>query len=85
MDTKPEFLSPSGQGVWGTRANILPNGGDLLEIVRRRIGLILACIAVFAGVAIIYVYSVTPRYTAQVAILLESKGGSILDVGDDRK
>jgi polysaccharide biosynthesis transport protein len=81
MDARPEPLPASGQLSWRDRVAMPSSGGELLEIARRRIWVILACIAAFTGVACAYVYSVTPRYTAQLELLLESKGGSVFDTG----
>src|SRR5512132_1274322 len=71
---------PDGRS-WRDRVRSISSGGDLLKIVRRRVALILACIVVVLGATAAYVYTATPRYTAQLELLLETSGRSMFDIG----
>lgn len=54
--------------------------GELFRMLRRRRGVILGTIAVVTLAVGLYVFTVTPRYTAETALLLDTRKTNIIDL-----
>src|SRR5713226_10193384 len=53
---------------------------EILSMLRRRIAVIVGCAAVVMTFATVYVYQLTPRYTAQSSLMLEQQKLQLLDI-----
>ena len=80
-ETDPKRLQRLFPGVVAREAE--SEGIDLREILsmlRRRIAVILGFAAVIMALATVYVYQLTPRYTAQATLMLEQQRLQLLDI-----
>ena len=69
------FLFSSNNGP-GDRNNL----SEVLQVVRRRRTVILACIAVVTIISAVVIFNITPRYTAESAVLLDTRKNQVLDM-----
>jgi polysaccharide biosynthesis transport protein len=70
----PSLLPPDdGAGERGHLSN-------LVQVLRRRQSVILACIALITIISAVIVFNLTPRYTAESAVLLDTRKNQALDV-----
>lgn len=80
-EASPRRLEQIFPGVAGIAAEA--EGIDLREIVsmlRRRIAVIVGCAVVIMALATVYIYQLTPRYTAQSSLMLELQKLQLLDI-----
>jgi len=81
VEADPRRLQRLFPGVVGREAE--PEGIDLREVLsmlRRRIGVIIGCAAIVMSLAALYIYQLTPRYTAQATLMLEQQKLQLLDI-----
>lgn len=53
---------------------------DAIRILRRRRSVILACVVVVTAISAVTVFNLTPRYTAEAALMLDPRKTQVLDV-----
>lgn len=53
---------------------------DALNILRRRRGVIVACVAIITTVSAITVFQITPRYTAEADVMLDPQKMQVIDI-----
>jgi succinoglycan biosynthesis transport protein ExoP len=80
-------LPPPGAPRSGNLASLFRGGSDqgmdtveILNVLRRRLRLILACIAIITAISAAVVLQLTPRYTAESSILLDARKTQVTDL-----
>jgi capsular exopolysaccharide synthesis family protein len=80
-------LGPAGRGGLARYGVALPtltrdqfDLGEMFRMLRRRRGLILGTIGVVTLAAVVLVITLTPRYTAETALLLDTRKTQIIDL-----
>jgi capsular exopolysaccharide synthesis family protein len=53
---------------------------EVIQILRRRRSVILACIALVTIVGAVFIFNLTPRYTAESAVLLNTRKTDVVDI-----
>jgi succinoglycan biosynthesis transport protein ExoP len=71
--SSPSFSPNNGPG---DRNNL----SEVLQVVRRRRTVIMACIAVVTIISAVVIFNITPRYTAESAVLLDTRKNQVLDM-----
>jgi len=54
--------------------------GEMFKMLRRRRGIILGTIAIVTLAAVLLVFTLTPRYTAETALLLDTRKTNVIDL-----
>ena len=80
-------LPPPGAPRSGNLKSLFRGGSDqgmdtveILNVLRRRHRVILACIAIITAIAAAVVLQLTPRYTAEASILLDARKTQVTDL-----
>jgi len=71
--SSPLFSPDDGAGE-------INNLAEVLQILRRRRAVILACIAIITIISAVVIFNLTPRYTAESSVLLNTKPNQVLDI-----
>src|ERR1700683_243283 len=69
MKHSTSTLSFSPNNGHGDRNNL----SEVLQVLRRRRTVIMACIAVVTIISAVIIFNITPRYTAESAVLLDTR------------
>src|ERR1700722_18834325 len=71
--SSPLFSPDDGAGDGDSLAGII-------QVLRRRRAIILACVAIITIVSAVVIFNLTPRYTAESSVLLNTKPNQVLDI-----
>jgi capsular exopolysaccharide synthesis family protein len=71
--SSPIFTPDDGVGE-------INNLAEVVQVLRRRRSVILACIAIITIISAVVIFNLTPRYTAESSVLLNTHPNQVLDI-----